>query len=491
MKPLQFIEETLRDGQQSLWATRMETKSMLPIAPAMDAAGFYRICVMAPVSFETSVMYLGEDPFERLKLLRRYMPNTALEFQVRSRNLLGWRRYPDDVIELMLSVLKRIGIDWIRVFDGLNDLQNLEGPLKIAKAMNFRTMGMVVFTESPVHTDAYFVQKMRQVAELGVDAVGLADASGVMRPDRARGLLAAARRCLGAVEFDFNAHTNTGLANDCCREAIELGVDVIMTTSAPLSYGPSLPATIDIMEMARESGRSVPLDERRVREIDDWFHWVAYAERKPVGVPVQYAPRYYDEYVAHQIPGGMISNLKKQLFDLGIEHRLPEVLIEAARVRAELGYPVMVTPFSQFVGVQATLNVVEGERYRPVPREMRLYARGYYGELAAPVDRDVLDRILGDERDPVPPGPEEPLVSRVRAEQGPFESDEDLLLALFMNQSTLKTFYKKKRAIAVVPAAVSPLSALISELARRAELKAVRIEKGNAQRACLRIEHHR
>ncbi|HXK31011.1 MAG TPA: pyruvate carboxylase subunit B [Candidatus Binatia bacterium] len=477
LKPLKFLDETLRDGQQTLWATRMKTESMLPIAPVMDEAGYYQICAMAAVSFETAAMYLYENPWERLRLLRQHMPKAKLDFLVRSRNVVGWRPQPNDVVELFLKTIRRIGIDSIKVFDGLLDYRNIEFHLKVGKQLGFQVKSLVSFAVSPAHTDEYMAGKARELVRLGVDAVIQSDPAGVLTPERTRTLIPAVRAAIGDdIELQMTCHATTGLANECYRTAIRAGVDVLWTTSRPLSYKSSHPAVIDVLQIAKEEGRPTGLDEGRLREIDDWFYWVAYREKRPVPEPVKFDPRFYEQYAGHQIPGGMISNMVQQLTDLGLQQRLPEVLEEAARVRAELGYPVMVTPFSQFVGVQATLNVIEGERYRTVPNDIRLYARGYYGRPIVPLDPNVQDRLVGDEPmlDPLE-GMDEPILPKVRREHGPFASDEDLLMFLFLNPAALSDFKKKQKPITWDPLR-SPLSALIRELSRRDHLKSVQLE---------------
>jgi oxaloacetate decarboxylase alpha subunit len=280
----------------------------------------------------------------------------------------------------------------------------------------------------------------------------------------------------------FFAHSSTGLSGACYGEAMEGGIDILKTVTLPLAYGYSLPAAIDMLHLAREKGITVRVHERRLNEIDDYFYWSAYKENKPLGQPVAFHPDEYKKFAAHQIPGGMMSNLENQLSELGLFHKMPEVLEEAARVRHELGYPVMVTPFSQLVGVQAVFNVVEGQRYRTVPQELRLYVRGAYGRPAAPIDPNVIDPILaGDDQEPIDPseGFQEPLVSKVRAEQGPFASDEELLLAIFNTRETMEKFYQHRKTIELHPPVQKPLAFLIKELAKRGDIKMVNIQKGH------------
>lgn len=483
MKEVGFEDETFRTAPQSLWATRMKTETMLGIAPTMDEAGFAKICVTSAAAFETAVKYLFEDPWERLRLLRKLMPKTPLNFFVRSRNLMGWQLYPNDVVELFLRCIQRAGIEWVEVFDGLNDLEIIEWHFQVAKQLGLRTTGLLSYNESPVHTDEYYAQKAKVLVKLGVDVVNLSDPCGVAKPERLRSLIRTVRGALaGKAKLAFFAHSNTGLSIECYQAAMEVGIDSLKTVTLPLAYGYSLPASIDMLYAAREKGIKVALDERRVRQVDDYFYWSAYQEKKPIGRPVPFDPVKYKSFAAHQIPGGMMSNLENQLSELGLMHKMPQVLEEAAIVRKELGYPIMVTPFSQLVGVQAVFNVMEGERYRTVPQELRLYVRGAYGKPAAPIDPNAMDRILsGGDKEPIDPseGFEVPFLDKVRAEQGPFHSDEDLLLSLFNTRETMEKFYQNKKTIELRPLVRRPLNALIRELVKRQDIKTVRIQKGS------------
>lgn len=480
MKKLRFLDETICQGQQNLWATRMKTESMLPIAPVMDDAGFYQICIMAPVSFESAAVYLHENPWDRLRLLRKLMPKTQLDFLVRGRNVVGWKRQPNDVVELFFKTLRKIGINSVKIFDGLNDYTNVEYHIKVAKELGFWVKVPLSYCVSPAHTDQYMADKARELVGLGVDSIVQSDPAGLLTPERVRTLIPAVRQAIGQeVELQFTTHDTTGLGNECTREAIRQDVDVVWTCSRPLAYKSSLPAPLDIMRIAQEEGRETELNEHCIREIDDWFRWVAYKEKRPIHERVKYDPQFHAQYAAHSIPGGMISNLESQLRNLGLEHRLQEVLEEAGRVRAELGYPVMVTPFSQFVGVQATLNVIEGERYKTVPDDIRLYGRGFYGKPIVPLDPNVLDRLVGDDPliDPLE-GMDEPILPRVRAEHGPFASDEELLMFLFLNPAMLADFNKNKKPI-TWDTVRSPLSTLIKEVAKRKDLSMVKVERGS------------
>lgn len=478
-KKIKLLDETLRNAQQSLWATRMRTESMLPIAEVIGRAGFDTVCVAAGVTFESAAMFLHEDPWERMRLLRRRMPDVSFDVLVRARNLWGWRAQPYDVQTLFLETLQRNGVDSFKLFDGLNDLRNMDHLLSEGKRLGFKVKGFVGFNDSPAHTDAYLAAKAHAFVDRGVDAMVISDSPGVMRPERAFSALAAVRKAIGDMELHFHCHTTAGLGREACRQAIRADVDVIWTAARPLAWGTALPSARDIVQMALEEGCEVDMDDAALAEIDDWFYWVAHKEGKAVPAEKPFDPAFYQSYIGHQIPGGMISNLVQQLKDRGLEDRLPEVLEEAGRIRQELGYPHMSTPFSQFVGVQAVMNVIQGERYASPPEALRLYARGAFGETIAEMDQNIRDR-LADGAPLIDPleGLDEPALPRIRAEYGPFESDEDLLLFLFLHPAAYQDFRKNRMPIVDRPR-LHPVVCLAEELLARKDLGDVKVTCGS------------
>jgi pyruvate/oxaloacetate carboxyltransferase len=332
-----------------------------------------------------------------------------------------------------------------------------------------------------VHTDEYYSQKAREFVALGVDSILICDASGILTGERTESLFAAVKAVTGKqTPIEFYAHASMGLAHESYRAALKSGIDGVTTAAKPLANGESLPATTDIARIANELGISSGLDHDAVHRLDDYMYWAAHKEDKPVGIPVNFDPMIYARFLEHQIPGGMISNFRNQLKEMGLLHRLDEVLSEAGRVRAELGYPIMVTPFSQFVGVQATFNVIEGERYKTIPNEVRLFALGYYGDSGTPIDPNVLDRIhQGKPRERMAPDVlyKEPTLGAFRLQHDRFRSDEELLLNLFYGNQTVETM---KRERAVFPHGLSlkrPLRILIDELTRETSLTSIRVEK--------------
>ncbi|WP_373893557.1 pyruvate carboxylase subunit B [Virgibacillus natechei] len=478
---MKFVDETLRDSHQSLWATRMKTKSMLPIAKTIDEAGFDGVMVGGGAIFEACIKFLNENPWERFKLLKQLMPNSSLGFLLRGRGLFAWDIYPDDVVRLTVQRLEKNGISWLTVFDALNDVDNMKCAIQEAKKVGMQVNGGLMFTVSPVHTDEYFANKAQEFIESGSDVILINDSSGLLTAERTKSLIRAIRKKIGQVEIKFHAHGSTGLATESYHAAIDSGVNMIDTLTAPLSQGYSLPATSEMLDYVYRSGKNGGLKEKNVQMIDDYIRWVAYKENKPLSQQIEFDQQYYDRFVEHQVPGGMMSNLENQLRELGVEHRLPEVLEEAGRVRKELGYPVMVTPLSQIVGVQATLNVIGGERYGSIPKELRNYALGYYGEFAAPIDPNVLDKILRDKDLERQPGIDlsKPLLDKVRKEHGAFSTDEDLLLATFYNQKTLKNFYSNLENLDLLSTYQTPLSEFIKELVKNRNIKSFNIAKGD------------
>jgi oxaloacetate decarboxylase alpha subunit len=347
--------------------------------------------------------------------------------------------------------------------------------VRASKAAGLYVAGGAVYTLSPVHTDAYYARKATELVALGVDAVFLKDPSGLLTPERTRTLIPALRRAVGDTALQLHSHCLTGLAPLCALDAIRLGIDVVHTATSPLAHGASHPPTEWVARKARWMGHEVDLDLNALAPVADYLRYVATREGKPLGEVAEYDVFHYE----HQVPGGMISNLKFQLQDLGLEHRLEEILEEAARIRGELGYPIIVSPFAQFVVTQAVLNVVSGERYGTVPDEVRKYVLGYYGELAAPVDPKVLDRIADGEQ-PVTMRPGEllpPGVERARREHGRFESDDDLLLSIFYSPGQYAALAAARPMRTEYPVALTPLVTLVKELAARPTVRSVWIVK--------------
>jgi oxaloacetate decarboxylase (Na+ extruding) subunit alpha len=425
-RTIAIVDQTLRDAHQCLWATRMTTAHMLPVAELMDRIGFQRIEVIAAIQFDVCVRFLKEDPWERVRLMRKRVRHTPLSSFLRSKNIVSFDFVPDDIVAFWVERLVANGIEEIGSFDGLNDVDNMLAALDVARRLGARTVGALSYSLSPVHTDELYVKTAKDLVERGkVDAIWLKDAGGLLTVDRIRTLVPAVRKVIGDRRFELHSHCLTGVAPLVYLEGVKAGADCIHTSIAPLANGAAQPSIQSMAKNLRALGYRVDVDDALVEQVGDHFRRIAEQEDKPVGQILEYDAFHYE----HQIPGGMLSNFRLQLAELGLSHKFQELLEECARVRNELGYPIMITPFAQFVGIQAVLNLIHGERYLHVPDEVKKYALGYYGKLLAPVDADVLDRIVqnGSPRIALQPEPLEPGLAKLRR-QYPRASDDELAL---------------------------------------------------------------
>jgi oxaloacetate decarboxylase alpha subunit len=478
---IRLIDVTLRDAHQCLWATRMTTAMMADIAPRLDRAGFEAIDLVGGAVFDVCVRYLREDPWERMRILSSWIKQTPLIVMTRGQSLFTFEFFPDDIVELTAQRIFANGIRYHTPYDALNDMRNMAIPVRAAKRVGLYVDGGVVYTVSPVHTDDYYARKTRDLVALGVDAVFIKDPSGLLTPERAQTLVPAMKTACGALPLQLHSHCLSGLAPYTATRAIALGVDVVHTATSTLANGASHPSTEHFVENARREGYDVPLDLAPVLETAERLRYICAREGKPQGQIAEFDAFHYE----HQMPGGMVSNLKSQLAPLGIAHRLPDVLEEAARVRHDLGYPIIVSPFAQFVMTQAVLNVMGKERYATVPDEVRKYVLGYYGEIAGPIDPDLFDRIAnGAEPTKARPGDLiEPGIPRVRRERGPFASDDDLLLAAFYSGGNYHALKVAGPINTDYPLARTPLVTLLKEIALRPDIRSFHIVKRPTQAA--------
>ena len=474
-RSIALIDVTLRDAHQCLWATRMTTAAMSDIAPRLDRAGFEAIDLVGGAVFDVCVRYLREDPWERMRILSGWVRETPLIVHHRGQSLFTFELFPDDVVALTAERIAASGIRYHTTYDALNDVRNLEVPVRAAKAAGLHTVAGFVYTVSPVHTDEYYAGKIRDMVALGADGIFLKDPSGLLTPERAATLVPVAKQACGTLPLQIHSHCLSGLAPYVVVKCVEHGADAVHTATSTLADGASHPATEQFVRNVRRAGFDVDVDVEVVEDVADRLRFIAASEGKPVG---EIAP--YDEFhYHHQVPGGMISNLKSQLAPLGIEHRLEEILDEAGRVRADLGYPIVVSPFAQFIITQSVLNVVNGERYASVPDEVRKYVLGYYGEIAGPIDPNLLDRITGG-AEPVTDRPgllAPPALDRLRSARGPFASDDDLLLAAYYDEREYGALKAAGPMETEYPIAETPLLSLVKALARRPSLSAVRLTR--------------
>jgi oxaloacetate decarboxylase (Na+ extruding) subunit alpha len=481
-----YVDVTTRDAHQSLWATRMTTAMILPFASRLDQIGFDALNLVGGAVFDVCVRYLHEDPWERMRAVVAQLRDTPVDVMTRGQSLYTFEFFPDDVVELNMVCLARTGIRRVTVYDALNDARNLELSIKTAQRQGLYVCAGIVFSVSPVHTDEYFASVARELVALAPDAVFLKDPSGLLTPERVRTLIPVLRRALGDLPFELHSHSLSGLAEISYLEAVPLGVDVLHTAISPLASGASLPPTEYCVKHLGRLGYSSDLDGGGLDAMADYFRGVATRHGFPLAVPHRFDPDLY----RHQVPGGMISNLRSQLADMGMADREEEILAEAERVRVDFGYPILVSPFAQYVVTQAVLNVAQGDPYRTIPIEMRRYALGLYGRPAGEIAPDLLERIVAESRDHSEPYTDRPgalmapALERVRAERGPFTSDDDLLLAVFYSQAQLASLYAARArglAARVDHAPLTPLKLLLAELSARDDLREVDIARPGAQ----------
>ncbi|GFG49932.1 carboxylase [Mycolicibacterium agri] len=464
-KRMRYVDVTTRDGHQSLWATRMTNAMILPIAEQMDRIGFDWINLEGGAVFDVCVRFLHEDPWERMRLVAERVTATPIDIMTRGQSLFTFRFFADDVVELTIRRIRANGMRRITVYDALNDTRNLELSVRVGKEEGLHVAAALVYTLSPVHTDEYYQRIARELVALGADTVMIKDPSGLLLPDRVRTLVPALKAVIGDVPLELHSHSLSGMAEPCYLEAAQLGVDILHTASDPLAGGASLPSTEYCARHLAKEGIESRLDRDGLATMTDYFTGVAHRYGFPLAVPNRFDPDLY----RHQVPGGMISNLRVDLKRMNLEDRAEEILAEAEQVRIDLGYPILVSPFAQFVIAQAMLNVLGDERYGTIPDEVAKYVRGHYGRLAGEVDPNVADRVFAT-------GPSEPFGGRagelippalpeLRRERGPFDSDDDLLLAAFYSDQELTGLREaRRRGAPVYPSATDPLAQLIEGL---------------------------
>jgi pyruvate carboxylase subunit B len=433
MRKIEITDVSLRDGIQSLLATRVRTEDMLDIVEILDKCGFYSLEVWGGATFDVCLRFLKEDPWERLRKFKDRAKNTKLEMLLRGQNLVGYRHYPDDVVEAFVKKAYDNGIEVFRIFDALNDTRNLRKAIETAKKVGAIVKGVLSYAISPVHTVEYYVEIARQLVDMGIDIISIKDQAGLLSPKVSYELVKALKSEFPKYPVHLHTQTTANLAEMAQLKGIEAGADMIDTAFYSLSSQTSHPAGETMIYVLKELGYQVDVDEKLYQKAGDLFVQVRKKYKK-----FDVLPPYPDVGVLlHQIPGGMITNFISQLREQGMEEKLPEVLEEVVRVREDLGYPPLVTPTSQIVGSQAFLNVLHGERYKVVTKEVKDYVKGLYGRPPAPIKEEVLRKVLGDE-EPIyhirPADLLEPELERIREEaiKAGAKSEEDVLsYALF------------------------------------------------------------
>ena len=447
-KPLLITDTILRDPHQSQAATRMRIEDMLPACEILDSIGYYSLECWGGATFDSCLRYLGEDPWERLRKIRKACPNTKLQMLLRGQNLLGYKHYPDDVVRAFIRKSVENGIDIIRIFDALNDLRNIEVAVDETLKCGAHPSGTICYTLSPVHSLQNYVKLSKDMEKMGVKSICIKDMAGIMGPQEAYDLVKAIKAEV-KLPVVVHTHSTTGLGSLTLQKAVEAGADVIDTAISCFSGGTSQPPTETLAYSFKQQGYDVDLDMDILKKINDFFKPVrAKALESGLLNPVVLATD--TDALSYQVPGGMLSNLVAQLTAAGKLDKFEEVLLEVPRVRKDLGYPPLVTPLSQMVGVQATQNVLAGERYKNVSKEIKNYFFGFYGKAPGEVDAELAKKILGDE-EPVTcrfADTLEPYMEKAKAEIGDkAKSEEDVLSYIAFPQFAEAYFDKRDERI--------------------------------------------
>ncbi|MDK2783026.1 MAG: pyruvate carboxylase subunit, partial [Thermococcaceae archaeon] len=442
---VEIIDTTFRDAHQSLIATRLSTEDMLPIAEKMDKIGFYSMEVWGGATFDAALRFLREDPWERLKLLREHIKKTKLQMLLRGQNLVGYRHYPDDVVEKFVELAHKNGIDIFRVFDALNDVRNMKTAIKKAKEVGAEVQGTISYTTGKIFTLEYYLQKVDELIELDVDYITIKDMAALLDPQTAHNLVKEIKDRYG-IKVNVHTHATSSLASATYLKAVEAGADLIDTSIYPLANGTAQPA-IQSIYYALKGENKPKLDMKLIFEISRYLRKIL--EEKYDHLLNKRALHGDPNVLVHQIPGGMYSNLISQLKEMKALDRLDEVLEEVPRVREDLGYPPLVTPTSQIVGTQAVLNVLFG-RYKMVSQETKNYVKGLYGRPPAPIKEEIVKLILGDEKpiDVRPADLLEPMLEKAKKEleeKGYLEKEEDVLTYCLFPQVALEFFELRKQ----------------------------------------------
>ena len=390
-KPFELIDVTLRDAHQCLWSTRMTTPHMYPALADIDQAGYRYINVLGGAVFDVMVRFLREDPWKRMEFLSKQL-TTPTDALTRGQSIYTFELFPDDVVALNIELLAESGVKVLTVYDALNDNRNIESSVAVGKKNGMLINAMLTYALSPVHDDAYFIARTRELVKLGVDFISVKDPTGLLTPERAVTLFPAIVAAAKGIPIKLHSHCQSGLAPQVYEEAIKAGFSYGYVATNCLANGASLPSVLDVYTIAQKLGRAPKMNLAALEKVDEYFDWICSRDQFSRGEKATYDPALYE----HQIPGGMISNLRAQLAVMGISHREAEILEETARVREDLGYPILVSPFAQYIVTQAVLNVMQGERYKTIPDEIKLYLKGHYGKLAGTPSAEVMTRAKVD-----------------------------------------------------------------------------------------------
>lgn len=396
MGKVKITETSLRDGHQSLMATRMTTAEMIPIIKTMDKVGYYAMEVWGGATYDAEIRFLNEDPWERLREIRKRVKNTKLQMLLRGQNLLGYRHYADDIVEKFVELSIKNGIDIIRTFDALNDIRNVKKVVESTKKYGGHSQLAICYTISPVHTIEYYKKLAFEMQNMGADSIAIKDMSGILLPNVAYKLVNELKSILN-IPLELHTHSTAGMAGMSVLKAIEAGVDIIDTAISPFGGGTSQPPTESIVRALQGTEYDTGLNLELLKEVKEYFKPI---RKKYIdnGILNPKALEIEPNIVEYQLPGGMLSNLLSQLKAQNAQDKYEDVLREIPKVRKDFGYPPLVTPMSQMVGTQAVFNVLTGNRYKMIPKEIKDYVKGMYGKSPVPISDEIKKIIIGDEK---------------------------------------------------------------------------------------------
>ena len=442
IRKIGITETVLRDAHQSLLATRMITPDILGIANVLDNIGFWSLEVWGGATFDSCLRFLKEDPWERLKRVRKAYKNSRLQMLLRGQNLVGYRHYADDVVEKFVSLSADNGIDVFRIFDSLNDFRNIKKAVETAKKKKKTVEATICYTTSPVHTNELFTQMALELENMGADTICIKDMAGLLSPTNAYNLVSMIRKKI-SLPIHVHSHSTSGFASMSLLKAVEAGADIIDTAISSMSCGTSHPPTESMVFTLSEMGYDIDLDLEKLKEVADYFRNV----RKRYGSLESEYTNINADIIVTQVPGGMMSNLANQLKEQNALDKMEEVLYEVPQVREDFGFPPLVTPTSQIVGTQAALNVITGEKYKVVTSETRNYLKGYYGKPPAEINSDIQKRVLGNEEIVTvrPADLIEPELSKEYKDIKGFKTNKEDLLSYVLFPNIALEFFKARK----------------------------------------------
>ena len=444
MKKIEFVDTILRDAHQSLMATRMTYKDMEPALDKLDKVGYRALECWGGATFDSCIRFLDEDPWERIRNIKSHLKNTKTQMLLRGQNLLGYKNYPDDVVEKFVELSVKNGVDIIRIFDALNDLRNIETSLRAAKKAGAEAQVAICYTTSEVHTIEYFTDLAIKIQEMGADSVAVKDMAGILTPPVSRDLVRSLRKAVD-IPIELHTHETTGCGSMTYLKGVEEGADILDTALSPFSGGTSQPPTETLAIILKEASYKVDLNLDILNELAPYFQEVKnkYLNDGTLRVKMLTVD---PKGLIYQVPGGMLSNLNSQLSAAKQEHLFDKVLAEVPNVRRDMGFPPLVTPMSQMVGTQASFNVMTGKRYKMVPNEIKDYLKGLYGKTPVEVDDAFRKSIIGDAEviTDRPANHLEPALDKYRAEVGDLARTEEDVLTYALFPQVAKDFLAKK-----------------------------------------------